>query len=60
MELIKLDDLKTWRAKRIQQGDCNFDDMVALAAFISRVDRIEVNDECLERNAVSAADRYKR
>lgn len=56
MELIKLDDLKTWRAKRIQQGDCNFDDMVALAAFISRVERIEVNDECLERNAVGDAD----
>lgn len=56
MELIKLDDLKTWRAKRIQQGDCNFDDMVALAAFISRVDRIEVNDECLERITAGIAD----
>ena len=35
MTLIKLEDLKRWRAKRVQSGNCSFDDMQALAVFIA-------------------------
>lgn len=38
MELIKLDDLKKWKADRIASGNCNHDDMIALGAFIDSVD----------------------
>lgn len=39
-ELIEIDKLKKWRADRIQSGDCNFDDMTALEAFIETVERV--------------------
>lgn len=42
MEVIKLEDLKKWRADRIQHGNCSFDDMEALGAFIDRVEKFEV------------------
>lgn len=42
LTLINIEDLKTWRAERIQQGNCNFDDMQALGAFIDRVEKFEV------------------
>lgn len=41
MTLIKLEDLKRWRANRIQAGNCNHDDMTALGAFIDNVEKIE-------------------
>jgi hypothetical protein len=34
-QLIDLEDLKAWRAARIRQGNCNYDDMTALNAFIN-------------------------
>lgn len=42
MILIRLEDLKAWRANRIQHGNCSFDDMEALGAFIDRVEKFEV------------------
>lgn len=39
MEMIRLDDLKAWRAKRIQSGDCSYDDMEALAVFIDQCEQ---------------------
>ena len=45
MVLIKLDDLKKWRADRIACGQCSFDDMTALGAFMDRVERYEVRDD---------------
>lgn len=41
MDVIRLDDLKQWRARRIQSGACSFDDMTALGAFISEVETID-------------------
>lgn len=41
MTLIDLEDLKRWRAKRIQSGACSFDDMTALAKFINEVEESE-------------------
>lgn len=43
--MIKLEDLKRWRANRIQNGDCNFEDMEALGCFIDKVEKIEVEAE---------------
>ena len=50
MILIKLDDLKKWRADRIASGRCNYDDMVALGAFIDRAERCEVQDDYFDDN----------
>ena len=41
MDVIRLDDLKEWRARRIQSGACSFDDMTALGGFIAEVEKIE-------------------
>ena len=41
MNVIRLDDLKEWRARRIQSGACSFDDMTALGGFIAEVEKIE-------------------
>lgn len=41
MEYIRLDDLRNWRAERIQHGNCSFDDMVALGCFIDKVEKFE-------------------
>ena len=44
MDVIRLDDLKEWRARRIQSGACSFDDMQALGAFISEVETIDTKE----------------
>lgn len=44
MDVIRLDDLKQWRARRIQSGACSFDDMQALGAFMEQVEKIEVKE----------------
>ena len=44
MDVIRLDDLKEWRARRIQSGACSFDDMQALGAFMEQVEKIEVKE----------------
>ena len=44
MEVIRLDDLKRWKNKRIQSGRCSYDDMQALGAFIEQVEKLEVED----------------
>ena len=44
MTLIDLEDLKKWRANRIQAGNCNHDDMVALGAFIADVETIDTKE----------------
>lgn len=38
MTLIDLAELRKWRANRIQGGQCSFDDMTALNAFMDTVD----------------------
>lgn len=48
MTMIKLEDLKKWRAQRIQGGQCSFDDMQALGHFIDQVEKIEVEDEQMD------------
>lgn len=40
-ELIEIDKLKKWRADRIQSGNCSYDDMTALEAFIETVERVD-------------------
>lgn len=47
MRLIDIEDLKQWRANRIQSGACSFDDMQALAKFIDEVETSEFV-ECLD------------
>lgn len=49
MTLIDLEDLKKWRANRIQGGQCSFDDMQALGHFIETAEKVEVDDELVER-----------
>ena len=44
MDVIRLDDLKEWRARRIQSGACSFDDMTALGGFISECEKIETKE----------------
>ena len=39
--LIRLEDLIAWRNERVQNGDCNFDDMLALGVFIEECDKYE-------------------
>lgn len=43
---IRLEDLKAWKAKRIQDGNCNYDDMLALGVFIEECEKY---DECQPR-----------
>ena len=40
--LIELDDLKRWRAERIAGGNCDYDEMEALACFINTVKTIDI------------------
>ena len=42
MDVVRLDDLKEWRARRIQSGACSFDDMQALGAFMEQVEKFEI------------------
>ena len=42
MTYIRLEDLKKWRADRIQNGNCDYDEMESLAVFIETVEKIEV------------------
>ena len=44
MTVIKLDDLKKYRADRIAHGNCDHDEMEALACFIENVEKIEVKE----------------
>lgn len=49
MTYIKLEDLKKWRAERIAEGNCDFDEMEALAHFIGTVetyDETEISMAC--------------
>lgn len=46
MKVINIEDLKRWRASRIQSGQCNYDDMLALASFIESAERIDFT-ECV-------------
>ena len=39
--LIKLEDLIAWRDRRVQDGDCNYDDILALGVFIEECDKYE-------------------
>ena len=47
MVMIKLDDLKRYRADRIAHGNCDHDEMEALAWFIDDVDTTDMV-ECHE------------
>lgn len=42
MTMIDLEDLKRWKAERIQHGNCSFDDMEALSCFIDKVKKYEL------------------
>lgn len=42
IECIKIEDLKQWKAERVQHGNCNYDDMIALGAFIETADTIKI------------------
>ena len=44
MIVIKLEDLKRWRAERIAEGNCNHDDMEALAWFINTVATYDIKE----------------
>ena len=44
MIVIRLEDLKRYRADRIAHGDCDFDEMQALAWFINEVETIEIEE----------------
>lgn len=48
MQVIRLDDLKKYRAIRIAHGNCDHDEMEALAWFINTVDTIEIGDDDAE------------
>lgn len=48
MIVIRLEDVKKWRAQRIQGGQCNFDDMQALGAFLENVEKIEMEEKEIE------------
>lgn len=41
MDVIRVEDIKKWRANRIASGACSFDDMQALAKFIDEVEKSE-------------------
>ena len=44
MIIIDLEDLKDYRARRIANNDCDFDEMVMLGGFIENVEKIETKD----------------
>ena len=44
MTVIKLEDLKRYRADRIAHGNCDHDEMEALAWFINTVEEIEIEE----------------
>lgn len=44
MTVINIEDLKRWRERRIQAGNCNHDDMQALGAFIAEVETIDTKE----------------
>jgi hypothetical protein len=49
---IKLEDLKKWRAERIAEGNCDYDEMEALAHFINTVEAYEETEilmDCSDR-----------
>ena len=50
IECIKIEDLKQWKAERVQHGNCNYDDMIALGAFIETADTIKVYEPQTERH----------
>ena len=49
MKMIELEDLKKWRAERIAEGNCDYDEAEALAYFIDTVDvwDIVTCEECM-------------
>lgn len=51
-EYIKLEDLKAWRANRIRQGNCNFDDMTALGKFIDEAETYRCTEGRRDENQV--------
>lgn len=46
--LIKLEDLIAWRDRRVQDGDCNYDDILALGVFIEECDKYEERQDARE------------
>lgn len=42
---IDLEELKRWRADRIESGNCSYDDMQALAVFIDQCEQKEDNHD---------------
>ncbi len=50
IECIKIEDLKQWKAERVQHGNCNYDDMIALGAFIETVETVRIQDPQPERS----------
>ena len=44
MIIIDLEELKKYRARRIANNDCDFDEMVALGGFIENVEKIGTKD----------------
>ena len=50
MEMIKLNDLRKYRADRIAVGNCDHDEMQALAWFINTVQTYEIEEDDNEAN----------
>ena len=50
MEVIKLNDLRKYRADRIAVGNCDHDEMQALAWFIATVQTYEIEEDENEDN----------
>lgn len=50
MEVIKLSDLRKYRADRIAVGNCDFNEMQALAWFINTVQTYEIEENDHEDN----------
>lgn len=50
MEVIKLNDLRKYRADRIAVGNCDYSEMQALAWFIGTVQTYEIEEDDNEDN----------
>ena len=50
MEVIKLNDLRKYRADRIAVGNCDYSEMQALAWFINTVQTYEIEEDDNEDN----------
>ena len=54
--MIRIQDLQDWRAERIADGSCSFDDMVALGEFIAKVEKLTMKASRIHALEVNGAN----